>query len=118
MREAVFRERQEKVAFFEGLVQIIAQLNNVKPEIFGKVVREYSETVFQETYDAEALRQKKAALAKARTRIRRKYAEDRRQIDRLEKLGQYYDKTMGPLPFEKKPEDAPLEPLRKSPPLR
>ena len=117
MREMVLRGRCEKVAFFEGIVQIIAQLTNANPRIFGKAVNDYSEAVFQEVYDADMLRQKKDALIRARTRIRRTRTENTRQISRLEKMGQYYDKVMGPLPFDKKkePEQQVLRPLKKDP---
>lgn len=104
MREIVFRERQEKVAFFEGITHVVARLFNFEPKIFSGVVRDYAEVVFQEMYDVDLLKVKKDALQKARERIRKKRAEDVRQISKLERLGQLYDEKFGPL---KKPEAKP-----------
>ncbi len=104
LRETVFRERQERVSHLDAVSKIAAQLFNLDAhKFFGHVVRDYAREVFQETYDAELLRQKLEALRRAQDRIRVKRSEELREIGRLDRMGQYYDKVMGPLPFEKKP---------------
>lgn len=70
--------------------------------LFGHIVRDYAREVFQESYDAELLQQKLAAIRVAQERIRTKKREDARFLSRLERMGEFYDKKAGPLPFEKK----------------
>lgn len=61
--------------------------------LFGGIVNEFAQEVFQETYDADLLRRKVEALRREQERIRSRRRHDLRMIDRLERMGQYYDKT-------------------------
>jgi len=103
MREMVFRERQERVAHLDAVGKMVAKVFNMDSDkLFGGVVSDYAREVFQETYDAGLLRRKVIALRKAQTLIATKRKEDLRQIDRLERMGKYYDQEFGadlqPLP--------------------
>jgi len=97
MREMVFRERQERVAHMEAIGKMVAKVFNMDPDkLFGHVVSDYAQEVFQEAYDADLLRQKVSALREAQRRIAKRKSEDMRQLDRLERLGMFYDKEFGP----------------------
>ena len=110
LREQIFRERQEKVAHLDAITKLVARVFNLDARrVFGDITRDYAREVFQETYDAELLRKKLEELRRAQERVRAKRREDLRQIDRLERMGQYYDKVMGALPFEKKQPQKPQE---------
>lgn len=119
LREQVFRERQEKVAHVEAMTKILAQVFNIDaPRVFGHIVRDYTREVFQESYDADLLRRKIEALRRAQERVRMKRREDLRMIGRLEKMGEYYDKVMGPVQFGKKPVETPRKPPNKTKPVK
>lgn len=91
-REVVFRERQEKVAFVRALSRLVGSMNGLDSDrVFGPVVGDYAFEVFQETYDADLLARKAAALRQAAGRVKAKKESDRRMIRRLESMGRYYD---------------------------
>ena len=96
MREMVFRERQEKVAHMEAFTQIVGKLFNLDTDrVFGVIVKTYAGEVFQETYDAELLKQKMAVIRQAQERIRNLRQERARQLTKLDRLGEYYDRKFG-----------------------
>jgi len=96
MREMVFRERHEKVAFVEAITQIIGRMYNTDHEkAFGAIVGSYASEVFQETYDADMLKQKMEAIRAAQGRLRKLRITRERHISRLDRMGEYYDRTMG-----------------------
>lgn len=75
---------------------MIGRLFNVDAEkAFGGIVAEYTAEVFQETYDAEVLKKKIEIIREAQKRIREKRRHDEKMIDRLEKMGEYYDREYG-----------------------
>ena len=118
MREMIFRERQDKVAHLNAITRVVAQLYGLdSTRVFGHIVQSYSQEIFQETYDADLLRKKLEDLQRAQMRVRTKRREDVKQISRLEKMGEYYDKVMGPMPFDKKKPPVPQapRPLKKDP---
>lgn len=97
MREVVFRERHEKVAFLEAITEIIGRVYNTDAnKAFGHIVGTYAGEVFQETYDAELLKEKMVAIRRAQERIRRLRLTQERHLMRLDRMGEYYDRTMGP----------------------
>jgi hypothetical protein len=98
LREQIFRERREKVAHLEAMTKIVAQVLGLDaPRVFGSVVRDYTREVFQETYDAELLRNKITALRKAQEQVKAKKQEDNRMLDRLNKMGEFYEKQNAPI---------------------
>lgn len=106
MREMVFRERQEKVAHLTAITRIVGQLFNLDSEsVFSRVLRDYASEVFQETYDADLLRRKIEAIRRVQTRIRGERSESMRQLNRLERMGEFYDREYGPdlLPAKQPP---------------
>lgn len=116
LREQVFRERQEKVAHMEAISKMVAQVFNMDARrVFGHVVRDYEREVYQESYDATLIKQKLDELRRAQERIRLRKREDVRMLDRLDKMGEYYDKVMGPVQFGKKPVETPGKPTKKPP---
>jgi len=120
MREMVFRERQERVAHLEAIGKMVAKVFNMDSDkLFGHVVSEYAQEVFQETYDADLLRRKVNALRAAQKRISRRKSEDLRQLDRLERMGMFYDQTLGPdlqpLPPKTKAPKVPVKPSTRKP---
>jgi hypothetical protein len=97
MREMVFRERQEKVAHMHAFTQIVAQLFNLDADrVFGSIVGRYAGEVFQETYDAELLKEKMEAIRRAQQRVRAIRIEREQQLTRLDRLGEFYDLKLGP----------------------
>ena len=97
MREMIFRERQEKVAFLDALTQIISRMYNLDVhKAFGHIVGNYAGEVFQETYDADLLKQKIEAIRRAQKRIQATRATQERHLTRLDRLGEYYDLKLGP----------------------
>lgn len=110
MRETVFRERQEKVAHLDAVSKMIARVFNVDShKAFGGIVADYAQEVFQETYDVELLRAKIQALRTAQGRIRGERDNAKRMLDRLDRMGTYYDMELGSdlKPLPRKPD--PLE---------
>ncbi len=106
MREMVFRERQEKVAYLDAITRIVARVFSLDAlRVFGGVVAEYAGEVFQETYDVELLRAKVQALREAQLRIRSRREHDKRMLNRLDRMGEFYDRELGldlkPLPKKK-----------------
>lgn len=94
LREQVFRERREKVAHLEAITKIVAQVFGLDaPRVFGGTVRDYAREVFQETYDADLLRRKIESLRKAQDQIKAKKRDDNRMLDRLNKMGEFYEKN-------------------------
>ena len=97
MREMVFRERHEKVAYMEALTQIMGRLFNLDADkAFGYIVRTYAGEVFQETYDADLLKRKMGAIRRAQKRVHAVRLERERQLTKLDRLGEYYDREFGP----------------------
>jgi len=97
MREAVFRERQEKVAHLDAVSKMVARVFSVDAHrAFGGIIADYAQEVFQETYDADLLRLKVEALRMAQGRLRGERQHAKRMLDRLERMGQYYDMELGP----------------------
>lgn len=106
MREMVFRERREKVAHVEAFAKIAARMYGLDVDrAFGDIVANYAGEVFQEAYDVDLMRKKIGALREAQARIRHRRAEDVRQINRLDRMGEYYDREFGtdlkPVPKKK-----------------
>jgi hypothetical protein len=99
MREMVFRERQERVAHLDAVGKMIARVFNVDADkAFSGIVSEYASEVFQETYDADLLRRKVELRRQAQLRIRAKRRRDEELIERLNRMGEFYDRQ--------KPKDA------------
>lgn len=99
MREMVFRERSERVAHVRALAAIASRLVGMDADrLLGDVVAEYASEVFQEAYDPDALARKARRLREAQARIRRRQAQDAemvRRLDRMEALGQDFDRKKG-----------------------
>lgn len=96
-REMVFRERQEKVAHVSAFARMVARVFNVDADkAFSGIISDYASEVFQETYDADLLREKIAAIRSAQQRIRSRRLHDLKMLDRLERMGEFYDKEFGP----------------------
>ncbi len=96
MREVVFRERHEKVMFLESITEILGRLYNLDSgKAFGHIVGNYASEVFQETYDADLLKEKMAAIRRAQERLRRLRDARKHHLSRLDRMGEYYDRTMG-----------------------
>lgn len=97
MREMVFRERQEKLAHVEIFAKMAGRILNVDTDkAFGGILAEYAAELFQETYDANLLKQKIDTIRDAQTRIRRKREHDLSMISRLDRMGEFYDEEYGP----------------------
>jgi hypothetical protein len=93
MREMVFRERTEKVAFIDAVGKMVARVFNVDADkAFSGIIAEYASEVFQESYDADLLRRKIAARRVAWARVRAKRRANEDLIKRLDRMGEYYDK--------------------------
>ncbi len=94
MREMVFRERQERVAHLDAIGKMVARVFSVDADkAFSNIIAEYASEVFQETYDADLLRQKVEIRREAQARIKAKKQRDLDLIKRLEKMGEYADKV-------------------------
>lgn len=95
----VFRERSERVAHVRAIAAIAARLVGMDADrMLGDVVSEYASEVFQESYDPVALARKARRLRDAQDRIRRRRTEDEamlRRLDRMESLGQDFDRQRG-----------------------
>jgi hypothetical protein len=95
MREMVFRERQERIAHMDAIGQMIARVFNVDADkAFGGVLAEYASEVYQESYDADLLKQKIAALREAQSRVRAKRRRDEDMLKRLDRMSEYYDQKI------------------------
>jgi hypothetical protein len=96
LRETLFRERRERVAQVEVFAKIIARITNTDAgKAFGSIVAEYEAEVFQETYDAEVLKRKIEVIREAQKRLRTKRLHDEKMINRLDRMGEYYDREYG-----------------------
>ena len=99
MREMVFRERSERVAHVRAIAAIVARVvGRDADKLLGDVVSEYASEVFQESYDPVALARKAQRLRDAQAQIRRRRVEDEntlRRLDRMELLGQDFDRVKG-----------------------
>lgn len=62
---------------------------------FGPIIAEYEAEVFQETYDADVLKKKIEVIREAQRRLRAKRIHDEKMIDRLDRMGEYYDREYG-----------------------
>lgn len=92
MREMVGRERAEKVAHVDAIAKMIARVFNVDADrVFGPIVAEYASEVFQESYDADLLRRKIALRRAAQARVAAARRRDVELIQRLDRMGDYYD---------------------------
>ena len=75
----------------------MATLFNIDHErAFGRVYTTYEQEVFQETYNAELLKKRAAALRRAQERVKDKRLGDLKLLQRLDLMGQFYDKELGP----------------------
>jgi hypothetical protein len=93
MREMVFRERQERVSHVDAIAKMIARVFNVDAgKAFGGIVAEYAAEVFQETYDPEVLKRKVDRRRAAQAEIVAKREHDERLIERLNRMGEFYDR--------------------------
>lgn len=93
MREMVGRERAEKVAHMDAIAKMIARVFNVDADrVFGGIVAEYASEVYQESYDADLLRRKINARRAAQARVIAARRQDEELINRLERMGEYYDR--------------------------
>lgn len=82
---------------------MVGPLLNIDPDrAFGPAIREYAREVFQETYDVSLLRNKLNALRDAQNKIRDKRSYDQKMLQRLEKMGEYYNKEFK-IPDKPKP---------------
>lgn len=96
LRESLFRERRERVAQVEVFAKIIARVSNADAsKAFGSIIAEYEAEVFQETYDADVLAKKIAVIREAQKRLRAKRLHDEKMIDRLDRMGEFYDREYG-----------------------
>lgn len=96
MRETLFRERRERVSHVEVFAKMIARVYNVDEEkAFGGIIAGYEAEVFQETYDAEALKRKIAVIREAQKRVKAKRLHEESLLSRLDKMGEYYDQKYG-----------------------
>jgi hypothetical protein len=96
LRESLFRERRERVAQVEVFAKIIARISNTDAaKAFGSIIAEYEAEVFQETYDADVLKKKIEVIREAQKRLRAKRLHDEKMIDRLDRMGEYYDREYG-----------------------
>ena len=96
LRETLFRERRERVAHVEVFAKIIARVTNTDVgRAFGGIIAEYEAEVFQETYDAEVLKKKIEVIREAQRRIRAKRIHDEKMINRLDRMGEFYDQEFG-----------------------
>lgn len=81
-------------------------LNVNVDKMFGPFIREYEREVFQETYNAELLKQKAVILRTAQERVRGRRLHDVKMLRRLDLMGEFYDRELGPdlkpLPRERK----------------
>lgn len=76
--------------------KIIARLSNSDAtKAFGSIIAEYEAEVFQETYDADVLARKIAVIREAQKRLRAKRLHDEKMIDRLDRMGEFYDREYG-----------------------
>jgi len=92
-REMIFRERQERVAHVNAIAQMIARVFNVDAgKAFAGIVSEYASEVFQETYDPEILKAKVFRRKVAQAEIVAKRRRDEELIQRLNRMGEYYDR--------------------------
>lgn len=113
MREMVFRERTEKVAHLSAIARMVGLVLNVDGErTFGNAIAEYASEVFQETYDADLLRVKVARIKRTQDAIRKKRDYDKRMMNRLDRMSEFYDLERGVDLMPK----APKPPARKPPP--
>lgn len=104
MREMVFRERSEKVAFLDAVGKMVARLFNVDADkAFAGVLAEYAAEVFQESYDADLLRRKIAMRRAAQARVIARRRRDEELIKRLERMGEYVEKNPPAATPSKKP---------------
>jgi hypothetical protein len=108
MREMVNRERAEKVAHLDAIGKMVARVFGVDSDkAFAGIVAEYASEVYQESYDADLLRRKIAMRRAAFERVRAKRQRDEELIQRLERMGDYYDKLdaakQAPGPPQQKP---------------
>lgn len=93
MREMVSRERAEKVAHLDAIGKMVARIFGVDADkAFAGIVSEYASEVYQESYDADLLRRKIAARRSVHARVLAKRRRDEELIQRLDRMGEYYDK--------------------------
>lgn len=84
------------MAQVEVFAKIIARMSNTDAsKAFGSIIAEYEAEVFQETYDADVLARKIAVIREAQKRLRAKRLHDEKMIDRLDRMGEYYDREYG-----------------------
>lgn len=93
MREMIFRERQEKVSLLDAVAKMAARVLNMDgARMFGDVISEYASEVFQESYDADLLREKIAAIRSAQERVQARRKHDENMLKRLDRMGEFYDR--------------------------
>lgn len=92
LREMVFRERQEKLAYLDAMSSMIGQMFNVNTDkMFGHIKHKYAAEVFQEAYDSDVLRERIRMLRYIQTDIKRKRKDEVDTMTKLENLGKLYD---------------------------
>lgn len=106
MREMVMRERSEKVAFMRTIGSMldvtarrIGGLFNLNIELerfFEPAITAYAREVYQEDYSVDLLRERAKLLRAQQDRIRKKRLEDMRLLRRLDLMGEFYDRELGP----------------------
>ena len=92
----VTRERVDKVAFLRAIGQIAGMIFNVNADkAFGPIYHEYAREVFQETYNAELLAKKAAALRAAHEKVKGAWLHDMQMLERLRLMGEWADREFG-----------------------
>lgn len=100
----VFRERRVQVAGIEALAKMIGRVAGVDAnKYFASIISEYATEVFQETYDVNILKRKVGRLRAVQTAIKQKKSKEESLINRLERMGQFYDEQEKAREKEKKP---------------
>ncbi len=97
----IFRERQEKVAWVHALARMVSRVMSMDPNrVFGDIISDYASEVFQESYDADLLREKVARIRAAQDQIIARRKHDEGMLKRLERMGEYYDKSVAKPPVK------------------
>jgi hypothetical protein len=89
----VYRERREKSAFLEAIIDIVGVMNNLNTEkLFGHIKAKYELELYQETYDVDVLRSMMYALRSAVDMLKNRKREQSHMINKLDRLGEIYEK--------------------------
>lgn len=97
MREMVYRERNEKVALLESFATITCGILGLDFNKFvGPVLSKYAMEVFQEDYNAEFLQAKLEQIRNSQLRIKKEQDRQAELMERIERMGEFYDKHNKP----------------------